>query len=75
MTSVPQTKPPPGFVRWYCPYGSHLQGPNPDQYMFVELWREGHTATCVVDPKKLSPIMNVVGLYWRPVKGMSEEEH
>jgi hypothetical protein len=43
--------------------------------MFVELWREGHTATCVVDPKKLSPIMNVVGLYWRPVKGMSEEEH
>ena len=67
MTSVPQTKPPPGFVPWtlwlYSP-----KCDNPFRHEEVELWEPGTVETCVVRPKSLPPYTNVYGWYWRPVQ-------
>lgn len=59
-TSVPTTKPPgDGWLPWSC-------GPrSPYDYVELELWREGWYDTSL-QPPCANPMMNAVGLYWRP---------
>lgn len=71
MTSVPTTKPPPGFWAWSNPY--ELNIPRPYQYEFVEVWRPGTMKPSVVSPHNIPPMTNVAYWYWRPVKAFGEE--
>lgn len=65
MTSVPQTKPPDGFRRWWVP-GQRDVGPY--GYAAVEVWQYGATETWVASPGWMKKYVNVYGLYWRPVR-------
>lgn len=41
-------------------------GPQPLDYVELELWREEWPETRLVRPEEMPPEMNVAGLYWRP---------
>lgn len=66
MTSVPQTKPPTGFIPWIDRYGHRRV--HPRDYRYVQLWRAGQLDDPpAVEPINMHPWTNVWGLYWRPV--------
>ena len=65
MTTVPQTKPPEGFIPYHQP--AHGSWP-PWFYSSIEIWREGWPEPVVVKPSDMHTATNAVGLYWRPVR-------
>ena len=54
---------------WRCWTGATdcvlLYGYEPGDYVEVEIWREGWEQPKLVDPRKMSPMMNDYGLWWR----------
>ena len=72
MASVPQTKPPPGFMAWVNPYGLRSGRFRPSDYEVVEVWSAYDGERYTVEPAKMHPAQNVACLYWRPVKGFDE---
>jgi hypothetical protein len=75
MSSVPTTKPPPGFMRWANPYGPMPDEPRPRHFEFVEVWYPGVMAPKAIDPRNIHPATNVAYWYWRPLKSFGEEAH
>lgn len=73
MTSVPSTKPPPGFAEWISPHGYRASDPRPYQYEVVEVWNGYNLQRYMLEPAKLHPAQNVASLYWRPIKAFGEE--
>jgi hypothetical protein len=71
-TSVPTTVPPKGFAPWYD--GVFEQAMNVLDFEYVEVWRRGDMDTRLIDPRKMHPLMNCYGLWWRPVKAFGEVE-
>jgi hypothetical protein len=72
MTSVPSTKPPPGFRMWLNPYGYAPGTPRPYDYEIVEVWNSYNLGRYMLEPAKMHPAQNVACLYWRPIKGFGE---
>ena len=57
-----------GWMRW--PMGDYRLPLDP--YAFDRVWinREGWESPEVVDPRILDPMMNVVGLMWKPAPAL-----
>ena len=70
MASVPSTKPPPGFMMWVSPYGTHRSQPH--HFEVVEVWNAYNLERYLLEPKNMHPGQNVANLYWRPVKAFGE---
>ena len=66
-TSVPETRPPIGFMQWLDSYGR--QTARPYDYELVETWDRFLGVRCVIDPSAMHPMTNVANLYWKPVGG------
>lgn len=57
-----------GWMPWVPSYMSLFpNGPRPNDYPRVWIWRPGDWGMPVeAEPDHLDPMMNVIGLYWKP---------
>lgn len=71
-TSVPQTKPPPGFRSWLDPY--RLGKESPYDFDRVETW-SALGGRSVEAPRFMERQRNVAGLYWKPTAPAYTQTH
>lgn len=61
---MPTPRPEDGWALWAYATGTH----SPYRYHQVDLLRQEWDAPLRCDPWTLHPLMNVEGLWWRPVE-------
>ena len=62
---------PGGWALWAYP----VSDDSPYRYRHVEIWRHEWATPRCVNPWSLPSQMNIVDLYWRPLRADAEDGH